>query len=518
MRAVGARSAPPRVPGRCQRRYRARAAPRDLEIGDTLTSPNSSLEYVLLDTLGEGSFGVTYRARASSGDIVALKTFTLRDRTRARDANVAFKAVELFEREAKTLRALTCDAVPAYVDHFELDSSDDVRFVLVQKLAKGVNLEVLVRDEGWRPTEAEAKDILKQLLEILDVAASLRPPVIHRDVKPANVLLDRDTMKVSLVDFGASAAAAIDSDASASTIVGTFGYMAPEQLVGGASARTDQYGVGATTLYLLSGRAPAGFKSTRLKVDFRSEVYIEDARFAAVLERLLEPSPEDRFDSPRDAVDALVSRAMLSGRNFKRRPQDDDAVMSMDAASRREDVVVAPYAPRGVAAPASMKTTLIRDDASLTITIPPSGVDAKVLYEALFDVTWIGITAVWTAGVIASGAWLMALFSLPFWKVGADLTGQVVRSCVARGRVVIDDERYLIAFEGAKITFLEKTGDTSSISRAVVRADGLVLVELDDDSAVPILADLRQREAEYLASEINAFVGGRRKSNSTIAY
>ena len=505
MRAVGARSAPPRVPGRCQRRYRARSAPRDLEIGDTLTSPNSSLEYVLLDTLGEGSFGVTYRARASSGDIVALKTFTLRDRTRARDANVAFKAVELFEREAKTLRALTCDAVPAYVDHFELDSSDDVRFVLVQKLAKGVNLEVLVRDEGWRPTEAEAKDILKQLLEILDVAASLRPPVIHRDVKPANVLLDRDTMKVSLVDFGASAAAAIDSDASASTIVGTFGYMAPEQLVGGASARTDQYGVGATTLYLLSGRAPAGFKSTRLKVDFRSEVYIEDARFAAVLERLLEPSPEDRFESPWDAVDALVSRAMLSGRNFKRRPRDDD-------------VIVAPYAPRGVAAPASMKTTLIRDDVSLTITIPPSGVDAKVLYEALFDVTWIGITAVWTAGVIASGAWLMALFSLPFWKVGADLTGQVVRSCVARGRVVIDDERYLIAFEGAKITFLEKTGDTSSISRAVVRADGLVLVELDDDSAVPILADLRQREAEYLASEINAFVGGRRKSNSTIAY
>jgi len=65
---------------------------------------------------------------------------------------------------------------------------------------------------------------------------------------------------------------------------------------------------------------------------------------------------------------------------------------------------------------------------------------------------------------------------------------------------------------------LRKTGDTSSISRAVVLADGLVLVELDDDSAVPILADLRQHEAEYLASEINAFVGGRRKSNSTIAY
>jgi hypothetical protein len=147
----------------------------------------------------------------------------------------------------------------------------------------------------------------------------------------------------------------------------------------------------------------------------------------------------------------------------------------------------------------------------LTIAIPPSGANAEVLYKAFFDVTWIGITAVWTAGVLASGAWLMALFSLPFWKVGADLTGEVARGLFARGDVYIDEENYRIAFEGAKMTFLEKTGDTSSISRAVVRADGLVLIVLDDDSVVPILADLGRKEAEYVASEINAFVGERRR-------
>ena len=508
MRALGARAAP-LTPTRSSAarsiRHRARGAARDLEPGTVLTAPNA-LEYALLDTLGEGSFGVTYRAQSSDGNLVALKTFTLRSRSRARDANVAFKAVELFEREAKTLRALDCDAVPAYVDHFEIESSDDVRFVLVQKLARGVNLEDLLRNVGWRPTEAEAKEILKQLLDILDYASSLRPPVIHRDIKPANVLLDRDTMKVSLVDFGASAAVAVESDASASTIVGTFGYMAPEQLVGGVSTRSDQYGVGATILFLLSGRAPSGFKSERLKIDFRSEVYIEDARFAAVLERLLEPSPEDRFDAARDAVDELLGRGpMVSGRNFKR---NAPVVVAMDDDA---PVAAAPYAPRGVVAPRNLKTTINRDERSLTIAIPPSGANAEVLYKAFFDVTWIGITAVWTAGVLASGAWLMALFSLPFWKVGADLTGEVARGLFARGDVYIDEENYRIAFEGAKMTFLEKTGDTSSISRAVVRADGLVLIVLDDDSVVPILADLGRKEAEYVASEINAFVGERRR-------
>ena len=504
MRALGA-AALHRLPAKRSHRgsgqsARRRAFANELEIGDALASP-SGVEYVLDETLGAGSFGITYRARAPDGTAVALKTFTLRSRTRERGANVAFKAMELFEREASTLRALASDKIPAYIDSFKIDGADDVRFVLVQKLAKGSNLEDLLRVHGWRPTEAEAKNALRQLLEILEYASSVRPPVIHRDIKPANVMLDRSTGEISLVDFGAAAAVAVESDASASTVVGTYGYCAPEQMMGGASPRSDQYGVGATILYLLSGRAPSGFKSERLKIDFKREVYIEDARFAAVLERLLEPSPEDRFATPREALDALAGRgAMISARNFKRSSVDS---------GRNEPVTIAPtaMAPRGVRAPANMKSTVMRDGDALSIRIPPSGANADVMYKTFFDISWLGITAAWTAGVLASGAWLMALFSLPFWAVGANLTGEIFRNFVAEGNVYIDRENYRIAFEGAKMKFAEKTGDTASIKCAVVDANGLVRVVFDDDSAVPILADLGRKESEYIASEINAFIG-----------
>jgi hypothetical protein len=139
-----------------------------------------------------------------------------------------------------------------------------------------------------------------------------------------------------------------------------------------------------------------------------------------------------------------------------------------------------------------------------------------VLYKAFFGATWTGITALWTAGVIASGAWLMAAFSLPFWKVGADLTGEVVRKLVAKGSVFIDESNYRVASEGAGMTFLEKVGDTCDIEGAFIRPeDGLVFLRLEDDSVVPILAALSRKEAEYLASEINAYVDQRRTAIST---
>jgi hypothetical protein len=411
-------------------------------------------------------------------------------------------------------------SIPSYVDHFEIDAEDDVRYVLVQRLARGRNLQQRLETDKWRPTEAQVIGVLTSLLETLAYASSLRPPVIHRDVKPANVVMDPDTGAVSLVDFGATAAAAMDSDGGGnfgSTIVGTLGFMAPEQLIGGTSPKTDQYGVGATVLYLLSGRAPSGFKTERLKINF-DDVYIEDARLRAVLERLLEPSPEDRFDTPRDAIEALTTSetnrgggAMISGRNFRRTASaassyEMEQMAMRERAMAQQQQLMQPIAPRGAKKPKNMTTTVTRGEKSITIAIPASGANGDVLYKAFFGVTWTGITALWTAGVLASGAWLMAAFSLPFWKVGADLTGEVVRNFVAEGNVFIDEKNFRVASEGGGMKFLEKVGETSEIEAAYVRPDGLMYLKLEDDSIVPILAALSRREAEYIASEINALV------------
>ena len=160
--------------------------------------------------------------------------------------------------------------------------------------------------------------MLKQLLDVARYCGSLRPPVIHRDVKPANVVMDDDG-RVCLVDFG-GAAAVIDSldDSFGSTVVGTYGFMPPETVMSGAAATTasDLYGIGATILFLLSGRPPSGFKTERLRINF-DDVFIEDRRLRLVVARLLEPSPEDRFRNAQEALDALDSTAVapMGGRN-----------------------------------------------------------------------------------------------------------------------------------------------------------------------------------------------------------
>ena len=288
---------------------RLRAVPGSFAVGETVKSGEGTT-LVIRNVLGKGSFGTTYACeRPDVGDEVALKVLTLRE---MRD----WKALQLFEREAKTLKGLSHPAIPAYVDYFEVDSECDVKFCLVQKIAPGASLQSLV-DGGWRPTEPEIVAIAEQLLETLAYLASLRPPVAHRDVKPGNVVLDRETGAVSLVDFGATAEAAVTAafelmeegsayqSAVGSTVVGTFGYAAPEQMMGVPSAVSDLYSAGAVVLFLLSGRAPSTMPSARLRVDFRGVVTIQNPRLEAVVARLLEPTPEDRFASARDALAAL---------------------------------------------------------------------------------------------------------------------------------------------------------------------------------------------------------------------
>ena len=264
--------------------------------------------YVIRESLGQGSFGTTYRATTNDGDDIALKVLSFRNMKN-------WKALELFEREARTLKGLNHPAIPQYVDNFELDTDGDRFFCLAQRIAPGRSLQSLV-DGGWRPTEPEVVAIAEQLLEVLGYLASLRPPVCHRDVKPGNVVLDVETGRASLVDFGATADAAVTTAMAAegnaggggyvqggSTVVGTFGYCAPELYMGAVTPRSDLYSVGATVLFLLSGRAPSTMPSTRLRVDFRGVVQIESARLEATVARLLEPSPEDRFESAGEALD-----------------------------------------------------------------------------------------------------------------------------------------------------------------------------------------------------------------------
>lgn len=143
-----------------------------------------------------------------------------------------WKQLELFQREATVLQGLSHPGIPRYLGYFEEDAPQDRCFYIVQQEARGASLADMLKG-GKRADEAEVLRIATELLSILKYLGSLRPPVVHRDIKPENVVLEGGEWggRVYLIDFGGVQGAAPpgESFASSSTIVGSYGYMAPER-------------------------------------------------------------------------------------------------------------------------------------------------------------------------------------------------------------------------------------------------------------------------------------------------
>ena len=248
--------------------------------------------------LGRGGVGITYRATdLKTQKIVALKALSF---SHLQD----WKSLDLFEREAKILKQLSHPQIPRYIDYFQIDIEGDRGFYIVQQFLEGKSLAELVA-EGWRCREAEAKAIAEQVLNILSYLHALKPAVFHRDIKPQNLIQQTDGT-IFLVDFGAVQDTYRQSQIGGSTIVGTYGYMPLEQYRGKAYPATDLYSLGATLLYILSGISPADFPSNCLKIEFRSSLNLSFP-FAAWLDRMLEPTIEDRFSSATEALRSLTS-------------------------------------------------------------------------------------------------------------------------------------------------------------------------------------------------------------------
>ncbi|KAL0037446.1 hypothetical protein WJX79_008515 [Trebouxia sp. C0005] len=289
--------------GEQQLKHASRSRPALVGTGDFKAGDTLGGTYTVVETLGRGSSGVTYKARNAEGKLVAVKALSLQSMS-------DWKQLDLFQREANTLKQLQHPGIPQYVADFEDDTEKDRGYYLVQDLAQGRSLAELVKG-GWRADEGEVTRIAKELLNILDYLASRRPAVTHRDVKPENIVLEGGKAggRVFLVDFGGVQAAALDQDFG-STIIGTYGYMAPEQFRGAAQPASDLYALGGTLLYLLSGKPPSAFPQDRLHIDFSQEVSI-GRQLATVVDGLLEPLVEDRL-SAAEALEMLTQQDQQS--------------------------------------------------------------------------------------------------------------------------------------------------------------------------------------------------------------
>jgi eukaryotic-like serine/threonine-protein kinase len=274
--------------------------------------------YRILEILGQGGVGITYAAEdLENGDGFSARRYA--NAGSQSDHRVALKAlsfrrmsdwkkIELFEREAKILSQLHHQAIPRYLDYFQVDTGTDRFFYIAQQLAPGKSLATLI-ENGWQPQEKQVRHIAIQVLEILIYLQSLKPPVIHRDIKPQNIILNfsptaKDRGDIFLVDFGAVQDTYHNTVTGGSTVVGTYGYMAPEQFRGQAMLATDLYGLGTTLLFLLTGKSPADLPQRHLKIDFRPHVRISPD-FANWLDIILEPVSDDRFPSANLALEGV---------------------------------------------------------------------------------------------------------------------------------------------------------------------------------------------------------------------
>jgi len=256
--------------------------------------------YEIADEIGRGGFSIVYRARDRRvGADVAIKLLVP-------PPAAARLARERLRREVQAVRQLSH---PNIVAVYDVVDDGPWSFVVMEYVA-GPDLAVRVRQRGPLDPDAAAR-LGREITAAL--AAAHRHGILHRDVKPQNILLAPDG-RARLTDFGSARLAGQETVTQTGGLVGTADYAAPEQLAGGrGDARADEYALGVTLYYALTGELPArapvrgadagrdGHRPRRRRPEVPR--WLDD-----VVGRSTMPDPDDRFPAI-----ALVAEALERG-------------------------------------------------------------------------------------------------------------------------------------------------------------------------------------------------------------
>jgi serine/threonine-protein kinase len=210
-------------------------------------------QYQILRTLGQGGMGTTYLAWDKAATMTAqAKLLVLKEMNP--NLEQVSKAQELFRREARILKTLNHPGIPQYYDFF----CEQQKNYLAMELVHGQDLEKRVMQQGPVAVE-QAIEWMLQVCDILSYLHALNPPLVHRDVKPANIIIRGIDNRAMLLDFGAVK----EIGTPPGTCIGAEGYSAPEQERGHPCPQSDLYAIGPTLVFLLTGREPLNFYNFR---------------------------------------------------------------------------------------------------------------------------------------------------------------------------------------------------------------------------------------------------------------
>jgi serine/threonine-protein kinase len=261
--------------------------------------------YEIVRRIGGGGMGAVYLAKDRNlGDAPRAVKEMVESHL---DPNQHEKAIGDFKRESLLLTALEHPSIPTIYDYFYDESLG--RFYLVMKFIAGGDLAARLRTApGGRIDEKTVADWGMQTADVLEYLHSRPKPIIYRDLKPANLMIDGNSGRLMLIDFGI--ARWVKQEEKGVTAVGTMGYAPPELFGGRVEPRSDVYSLGATLFHLLTGSDPQD--NPLLIFDFQKNPRPRQiapsisTEMEQILMRSVEYKPEDRFASAGAMRDALA--------------------------------------------------------------------------------------------------------------------------------------------------------------------------------------------------------------------
>ncbi|HVG19610.1 MAG TPA: protein kinase, partial [Blastocatellia bacterium] len=297
--------------------------------------------YSIVHRVGGGGMGSVYQARDKrlADRLCAVKEMI----ELFADQSQRAKAVEDFKREAEVLAQLDHPSIPTVFDYF----IEGGRYYLVMRWIGGGDLAEQMRLRGGIVDEATVTKWAIQISDVLHYIHTQKPPIIYRDLKPANLMLDDKNGRVMLVDFGI--ARIVRPTEKGVTAIGTMGYAPPELFAGKVEPRSDIYSLGATIFHMMTGSDPQDNPLLIFDFSKNPRPCQINPSISAEMERILMKTvahkPEDRYSNALELMRALEEHSARLESRPKPDPARPPSPYARPSSPGERGLVLAPNAP-----------------------------------------------------------------------------------------------------------------------------------------------------------------------------